>query len=148
CEHGAKRRSCPKQPLELRAKWGWKACSGPRSRGHRAQSASDRVQRMDSRVSDRAGVNRSATERRGAPLLAVKDVGVRFGGIVALDGISFDLPEGELLGLIGPNGAGKTTLFNCLSRIYNPAKGDILFDGVSILDKPAHMITEIGIART
>jgi branched-chain amino acid transport system ATP-binding protein len=103
---------------------------------------------MDSRVSDRAGAKWSATKRRGAPLLAVKDVSVRFGGIVALDGISFDLPEGELLGLIGPNGAGKTTLFNCLSRIYNPAKGDILFEGVSILDKPAHMITEIGIART
>lgn len=103
---------------------------------------------MDSRVSERASAKLSATERRGAPLLAVKDVGVRFGGIVALDGISFDLPEGELLGLIGPNGAGKTTLFNCLSRLYTPAKGDILFDGASILDKPAHMITEIGIART
>ena len=86
--------------------------------------------------------------RGGAPLLAVKDVGVRFGGIIALDGISFDLPEGELLGLIGPNGAGKTTLFNCLSRLYTPAKGDILFKGESILALPAHKITDIGIART
>jgi branched-chain amino acid transport system ATP-binding protein len=86
--------------------------------------------------------------RTNAPLLAVKDVGVRFGGIVALDSISFDLPENILLGLIGPNGAGKTTLFNCLSRLYTPAKGDILFNGQSILDKPAHRIAELGIART
>jgi branched-chain amino acid transport system ATP-binding protein len=81
-------------------------------------------------------------------LLSVQNVGVHFGGIIALDGISFDLPEGMLLGLIGPNGAGKTTLFNCLSRLYTPAKGDILFDGDSILDEPAHKITDIGIART
>ena len=90
----------------------------------------------------------AARPRANAPLLAVKDVGVHFGGIVALDSVSFDLPEGVLLGLIGPNGAGKTTLFNCLSRLYTPAKGDILFKGQSILDKPAHRITEIGIART
>jgi branched-chain amino acid transport system ATP-binding protein len=81
-------------------------------------------------------------------LLAVKNVGVHFGGIIALDDISFDLPEGMLLGLIGPNGAGKTTLFNCLSRLYTPAKGDILFNGRSILNQPAHKITDIGIART
>ena len=104
---------------------------------------------MDSRLSDRAGAQRPATHARsGGPLLAVKNVGVHFGGIIALDDISFDLPEGMLLGLIGPNGAGKTTLFNCLSRLYTPAKGDILFKGESILDKPAHKITDIGIART
>jgi branched-chain amino acid transport system ATP-binding protein len=104
---------------------------------------------MDSMVSDRAGANQSATQRRsGQPLLAVKNVGVHFGGIIALDDVSFDLPEGMLLGLIGPNGAGKTTLFNCLSRLYTPAKGDILFNGESILDKAAHKITDIGIART
>ncbi len=100
-------------------------------------------------VSDRASAKQPATHSRsGRPLLAVKNVGVHFGGIVALDDISFDLPEGMLLGLIGPNGAGKTTLFNCLSRLYTPAKGDILFNGQSILDKPAHKITDIGIART
>jgi branched-chain amino acid transport system ATP-binding protein len=104
---------------------------------------------VDSRVADRAGAKQPATRRRGGePLLAVKNVGVHFGGIVALDNVSFDLPEGMLLGLIGPNGAGKTTLFNCLSRLYTPAKGDILFNGQSILDKPAHKITDIGIART
>lgn len=83
-----------------------------------------------------------------APLLAVRDVAVRFGGIVALDGISFDLAEGQILGLIGPNGAGKTTLFNCLSRLYTPSNGDILFEGRSILDRSAHRIAEIGIGRT
>src|SRR6185295_5958555 len=104
---------------------------------------------MDSKVSDRAGAKQSAAQGRGGkPLLAVKNVGVRFGGIVALDDVSFDLPDGTLLGLIGPNGAGKTTLFNCLSRLYTPGKGDILFKGETILNKPAHKITEIGIART
>ena len=57
------------------------------------------------------------------PLLDVRDVALRFGGIIALDGVSFDLDEGQILGLIGPNGAGKTTLFNCLSRLYTPNRG-------------------------
>jgi branched-chain amino acid transport system ATP-binding protein len=81
-------------------------------------------------------------------MLSVRDVAVRFGGIVALDGVSFDIVPGEILGLIGPNGAGKTTLFNCLSRLYTPSSGDILFEGHSILDRPAHRIAEIGIGRT
>jgi branched-chain amino acid transport system ATP-binding protein len=75
-------------------------------------------------------------------------VGIRFGGIVALDGISFELMPRQMLGLIGPNGAGKTTLFNCLSRLYTPNTGDILFEGKSILDKPPHRIVDIGISRT
>jgi branched-chain amino acid transport system ATP-binding protein len=81
-------------------------------------------------------------------LLAVRDVSVVFGGIVALNGISFDMQYGQILGLIGPNGAGKTTLFNCLSRLYQPSAGDILMEGVSILKRPAHRIAEIGIGRT
>jgi branched-chain amino acid transport system ATP-binding protein len=83
-----------------------------------------------------------------APLLAIRDVSVVFGGIVALNGVSFDLHKGKILGLIGPNGAGKTTLFNCLSRLYQPSKGDILLEGASILTRPAHKIAEIGIGRT
>src|SRR5438105_5992068 len=83
-----------------------------------------------------------------ATLLEVRDVAVRFGGIVALDGVSFELEEGQILGLIGPNGAGKTTLFNCLSRLYSPNRGEILFEGRSLLDRPAHRIAELGIART
>jgi branched-chain amino acid transport system ATP-binding protein len=82
------------------------------------------------------------------PLLAVCDVSVTFGGIVALNGVSFDMHQGQILGLIGPNGAGKTTLFNCLSRLYQPSAGDILMEGVSILKRPPHRIAEIGIGRT
>ena len=82
------------------------------------------------------------------PLLAVRDVSVVFGGIVALNGVSFDMRQGQILGLIGPNGAGKTTLFNCLSRLYQPSSGDILMEGVSILSRPPHRIAEIGIGRT
>ena len=86
--------------------------------------------------------------RGTSPLLAVRDVSVVFGGIVALNGVSFDMHKGQILGLIGPNGAGKTTLFNCLSRLYQPSSGDILMDGVSILSRPPHRIAEIGIGRT
>jgi len=62
-------------------------------------------------------------------LLEIRDVALRFGGIVALDGVSFTIEEGQILGLIGPNGAGKTTLFNCVSRLYSPNRGEILLDG-------------------
>ena len=82
------------------------------------------------------------------PLLAVRDVAVTFGGIKALDGVSFDIEHGSILGLIGPNGAGKTTMFNCLSRLYMPSSGDILFDGRSILSLPAHRIAGLGLGRT
>jgi branched-chain amino acid transport system ATP-binding protein len=87
-------------------------------------------------------------ELTAQPLLAIRDVKVRFGGIVALDGVSFDLAPGQLLGLIGPNGAGKTTLFNCFSRLYTPAAGDILIEGRSILKVPPHRIVDIGVSRT
>jgi branched-chain amino acid transport system ATP-binding protein len=82
------------------------------------------------------------------PLLEVRDICLRFGGIVALDNVSFALRRGQILGLIGPNGAGKTTLFNCLSRLYQPTSGDILFEGKSLLRRPAHRIAELGIGRT
>jgi branched-chain amino acid transport system ATP-binding protein len=81
-------------------------------------------------------------------LLRVQNVGVRFGGIVALDDVSFDVPIGCIVGLIGPNGAGKTTLFNCLSRLYQCGSGDILFDGASLLKIPRHQVAEAGIGRT
>ena len=81
-------------------------------------------------------------------ILAVCDVSVRFGGIVALDGVSFEMAEGQILGLIGPNGAGKTTLFNCLSRLYTPDRGDLLFEGRSLVHAPPHRIAAMGIGRT
>jgi len=87
-----------------------------------------------------------ATE--AAPLLSVRGVSVRFGGVIALDEVSFDVQPGQIAGLIGPNGAGKTTLFNCLSRLYQPSSGEILFEGQSVLATPRHRIPDIGIGRT
>jgi branched-chain amino acid transport system ATP-binding protein len=95
-----------------------------------------------------AELARQAPAAATAPLLSVQDVSVVFGGIIALNGVSFDMQRGHILGLIGPNGAGKTTLFNCLSRLYQPSKGDILLEGKSILKRPAHKISEVGIGRT
>jgi branched-chain amino acid transport system ATP-binding protein len=81
-------------------------------------------------------------------LLQVEAVCVRFGGIVALDGVSFDIAPGQIAGLIGPNGAGKTTLFNCLSRLYSCNSGSIRFAGRNLLELPQHAIAGIGIGRT
>jgi branched-chain amino acid transport system ATP-binding protein len=81
-------------------------------------------------------------------LLQVQDVGVRFGGIVALDGVSFDVAPGQIVGLIGPNGAGKTTLFNCLSRLYECDRGAIHFASRPLLEVPRHGIAALGIGRT
>ena len=94
-----------------------------------------------------------ARPRSGAPvspaaLLRVEGVSVRFGGIVALDAVSFSVGAGQITGLIGPNGAGKTTLFNCLSRLYEVNQGSIEFDGHSLLDTSCHGIAALGIART
>lgn len=81
-------------------------------------------------------------------LLAVEHVTRRFGGIVALDDVSIDAEQGEIVGLIGPNGAGKTTLFNVITRLYKPQAGDLVFDGRSLLRTPPYRIVRHGIART
>ena len=73
---------------------------------------------------------------------------VRFGGITALEGVSFDVAAGHIVGFIGPNGAGKTTMFNCLSRLYAFSEGSIRFQGRSLLETPAHGIAALGIGRT
>jgi branched-chain amino acid transport system ATP-binding protein len=82
------------------------------------------------------------------PLLAIEGVTVRFGGVVALDGVSFDVARGAICGLIGPNGAGKTTLFNCLSRLYHFDQGTIRFEGQSLTRYSVHRIAALGIGRT
>jgi branched-chain amino acid transport system ATP-binding protein len=82
------------------------------------------------------------------PLLRVHDVAVRFGGIVALDGVSFDVAPGRIVGLIGPNGAGKTTLFNCVSRLYECERGAMSFAGADLLAVPRHRVAALGIGRT
>ena len=82
------------------------------------------------------------------PILKVRQLGVRFGGIIALDDVSFDIEPRQIVGLIGPNGAGKTTLFNCLSRLYQPSSGSIAFEDHDLLEAEPHDIAGLGIGRT
>jgi branched-chain amino acid transport system ATP-binding protein len=81
-------------------------------------------------------------------LLSVQDLGMRFGGVVAVKGVSFDVRRGEVFTLIGPNGAGKTTVFNLISRIYTPSSGRIAYRGTDLIRQPAHAVVALGIART
>ena len=81
-------------------------------------------------------------------LLQVRDLTVRFGGLVALDSVSFEIARGEILGLIGPNGAGKTTCFNAITGVYRPSSGSVTFDGAPLGRVKRHEITRRGIART
>ena len=89
-----------------------------------------------------------ATAGRATPLLDIAQLTMRFGGIVALENVSFTVSKGRIAGLIGPNGAGKTTLFNCLSRLYRPERGDIRLNGRSLRQCAASDIAAIGIGRT
>ena len=88
------------------------------------------------------------SQRTGPVLLRVSGISVRFGGIVALDNVSFDVRRGEIAGLIGPNGAGKTTLFNCLSRLYSWQQGEIEFDGSTLATVQRYRVADLGIGRT
>jgi branched-chain amino acid transport system ATP-binding protein len=81
-------------------------------------------------------------------LLSAKNLSVRFGGVLAVNNVSFDVQRGEVFTLIGPNGAGKTTVFNLISRIYTPTAGTITFEGRTLTDQPPHRIASLGIART
>ncbi len=81
-------------------------------------------------------------------ILTLKEATIRFGGLVAVDQVSFDLEQGDLFGLIGPNGAGKTTCFNLITGVYRPTSGSILFKGKSIAGQPPHQIADLGICRT
>ena len=81
-------------------------------------------------------------------LLEIADVGISFGGLRAVDGVSLSVEAREIFAIIGPNGAGKTTLFNLISRIYEPTNGSIVFDGHDITRIPPHEVVRAGIART
>jgi branched-chain amino acid transport system ATP-binding protein len=81
-------------------------------------------------------------------LLTVEHLTRRFGGVIALDDVSFDVPQGQILGLIGPNGAGKTTAFNVITRLYKPDSGRVLYDGDDLLKAAAHDVVRRGIGRT
>jgi branched-chain amino acid transport system ATP-binding protein len=80
--------------------------------------------------------------------LQISDLTKSFGGIIALDGVSFEVKSGEIMGLIGPNGAGKTTVFNCISRLYDPDRGSIKFEGHELVRMGAPEVVHVGIART
>jgi branched-chain amino acid transport system ATP-binding protein len=80
--------------------------------------------------------------------LAIEDVAMHFGGLHALDGVSFEVERGAVLGLIGPNGSGKTTLMNCISGVYKPTHGSVRFNGRRIADVPTYAVCGLGIART
>jgi branched-chain amino acid transport system ATP-binding protein len=99
-------------------------------------------------AADRSHELNNVSPASSADLLRVEGVSVRFGGITALDKVSFGVTAGHIVGLIGPNGAGKTTLFNCLSRLYAFNEGDILFEGRPLVATKAHGIASLGIGRT
>lgn len=82
------------------------------------------------------------------PILELRQVGIRFQGLQALDGIDMSVPRGQIRGLIGPNGAGKTTLFNCVTGFYRPTEGRIYLEGTRIDGMPMHQVAALGVART
>jgi len=84
----------------------------------------------------------------GAPLLEVADLALRFGGTRAIDGVSFDVRQGELFAVIGPNGAGKTSIFNCISGVYRPQEGRVRFMGEDLVGRHPDAIADLGVART
>jgi len=97
---------------------------------------------------DDAALHRQVGTAPGDALLEAENLTLRFGGLTALDGVSFSIRRGEILGLIGPNGAGKTTCFNAITGVYRPSAGAVRFDGAVIGRKKRHEITRLGIART
>jgi branched-chain amino acid transport system ATP-binding protein len=99
-------------------------------------------------LSDPSDLGRAAVGTDPTPLLEVDDVTLRFGGVTALDGVSFAIHKGEILGLIGPNGAGKTTCFNVMTGVYQPTSGQVRFNGRRLGRLKRYQITKLGIART
>ncbi|WP_265446793.1 ABC transporter ATP-binding protein [Flexivirga meconopsidis] len=99
-------------------------------------------------IADIVAPDREIAVSEGEPLVQLDELTVQFGGLTALDHVTFDINRGEILGLIGPNGAGKTTCFNAMTGVYKPSSGDVTMEGVSLLGKKRHAITRAGIART
>jgi branched-chain amino acid transport system ATP-binding protein len=99
-------------------------------------------------VAEAAAPERDIETKVGDNILEVRHLTVKFGGLTALDDLSFEIRRGEILGLIGPNGAGKTTAFNAMTGVYRPTSGEVLLDGVSLVGKVRHRITRLGLART
>ncbi|UAJ81121.1 ABC transporter ATP-binding protein [Leifsonia sp. ZF2019] len=103
---------------------------------------------VDLDVAEAAAPDREIAVEVGENIVEVRNLTVKFGGLLALDDVSFDIRRGEILGLIGPNGAGKTTCFNAMTGVYKPTSGDVLLEGQSIKGRKQHQITRLGLART
>lgn len=103
---------------------------------------------FEDNVAEIAGVHREIQADEGEVLLQTNDLTVKFGGLTALNAVTFNIKRGEILGLIGPNGAGKTTCFNAITGVYRPSAGSVVFDGAPIGRIKRHQITRLGIART
>ena len=103
---------------------------------------------IDEAVAEGAAPEREIAVEVGENLMEVKNLTVKFGGLVALDNVSFVIKRGEILGLIGPNGAGKTTCFNAMTGVYKPTSGNVLLEGKEIGGMKRHLITRRGMART
>ncbi len=105
-------------------------------------------EKFEENVAEIASVHREIKADEGEVLLQTNDLTVQFGGLTALDAVTFNIKRGEILGLIGPNGAGKTTCFNAITGVYRPTSGSVTFDGQTIGRIKRHQITRLGIART
>jgi len=103
---------------------------------------------IDEEVAEEAAPERHIGVEVGEDLVEVQNLTVKFGGLVALDDVSFTIKRGEILGLIGPNGAGKTTCFNAMTGVYKPTSGKVLLEGNSSGGRKQHLITRLGLART
>jgi branched-chain amino acid transport system ATP-binding protein len=114
------------------------------SQGDDALAALD----IDEDVAEVAAPERDIAVDVGENIMEIKNLTVKFGGLTALDDVSFNIKRGEILGLIGPNGAGKTTCFNAMTGVYKPSSGKVLLEGVSLGGRQRHRITRLGIART
>ena len=99
-------------------------------------------------VAEVVAPSRTIETEVGEALLRTEGLTVTFGGLTALDDVSFEIRRGEILGLIGPNGAGKTTCFNAITGVYRPSSGTVIFDGAPLGRIKRHQITRRGIART
>jgi branched-chain amino acid transport system ATP-binding protein len=103
---------------------------------------------IEEAVAEAAAPEREIEVAVGDDIMVVQNLTVKFGGLVALDDVSFTIKRGEILGLIGPNGAGKTTCFNAMTGVYKPTSGQVFLEGQSIGGKVRHKITQLGLART
>ena len=115
-----------------------------------ATSADSAREKLDiaGEAAEGAAPERQISAQVGENIMEVRNLTVKFGGLTALDDVSFDIRRGEILGLIGPNGAGKTTCFNAMTGVYKPTSGKVFLEGVSIGGRLRHKITRLGLART